>query len=112
MTVDLDIWHASLPWHYVGQVGRSRSQEENVRKVVGATSSEGFLVDDRSDNTQGSRVILWPDLTRPMNETDRCPLVNRWRLALWSHRVYGHPASLLGGILFYSTSAFCSKAVR
>ena len=51
MTFDLDIWHAGSPLQCrshlkVKATGQSlRSHEENVAKVVGSTSSEGFLVD-------------------------------------------------------------------
>ena len=54
MTSGLDVWHACSPWRtmwvkFEGQGHKSkfttsRSQEENVAKVVGAPSSEGFLV--------------------------------------------------------------------
>jgi len=52
MTFDLDISHTGSTRHYIGHVRKtelkivgqsSRSQEENVAKAVGATSSEGFL---------------------------------------------------------------------
>jgi len=50
MTFDLDIWHASSPWHYRDQVRRWMSwvkvrgyRTKSVAKVVGATSSEGFF---------------------------------------------------------------------
>jgi len=26
MTLDLDIWHSGSPWHYIGQVQKSRSK--------------------------------------------------------------------------------------
>jgi len=65
MTIDQDTWYAGLSWHclYVkleGQGHRSKftaTGGKNIAKVVGATSSEGFLVvaaaaadDDDDDN--------------------------------------------------------------
>jgi len=74
MTFNIDIWHGGSSWHSLGRIRRSRSQHENISffsavnavgggmrstawcysdwlfieflcaKLVGATSSEGFLV--------------------------------------------------------------------
>jgi len=51
ITSDLDIWRHGSSWRYLSEVRyvkviyqTSRSQEENIAKVVGATSSEGFFL--------------------------------------------------------------------
>jgi len=73
MTSDLDTWQAGSPWHYLGQGRMPRwvkipgHGRKNVAEVVGATSSESFLVTVSVDscirhenlNTLFTRHALW-----------------------------------------------------
>jgi len=63
-TFVLDIWHAGWPWRFkikFESQGQSLwSQEENIARVVGATSNEGLLV-YLSHKNSGTFSINFPE---------------------------------------------------